>query len=218
MKYRVIALFLILLLLTVPFATGVFAAPGDGDEPGETPAAETTQPVTEPPAPVSTEPPATEPPVTEAPVTEPPATEPPATEAPVTEPPATEAPETEPPAETAAPEPEPTPAPPSCGLVVWVEEAVQDQDLLFTVSGQGLRLQLVIPAGERSVTVKGLQPGSYTVTLERDWSWRFDTEAGEEELVRELTLYSGWTEYASFRPVRGEEIPWLSGTARGDGT
>lgn len=221
MKYRVIAFFLILLLLTVPFATGVFAAPGDGDEPAETVSEETAQSPTQPPETEPAQPPVTEPAVTEAPATEPAVTEPVVTEPAVTEPPKTEPaetepPETEPPVETTEPAPEPVPAADSCALVISLEHKVEDEDLLFTVRSGDLTLRLVIPAGESSVKVVGLKPGACTVTLETDWNWRCDTES-EETLVRELTLYSGWTEYESFRFVRGES-QWLGGTARGDGT
>jgi len=230
MKLKVIAVLLILLLLSVTLVTGVFADPGSEDttaatetvtEAPETVPTEPQPPVTEAVVtePVVTEPVVTEPAVTEPVVTEPVVTEPVVTEPVVTEPVVTEPQQTEP-VETEAPQTDPDPEPDSfvCSLTVRLEETLPDQDMLFTVTGEGLRLQLVIPAGKSSVTVHGLEAGNYTVTEERSWSWRFDTEAEEDALRRSVTLASWQTEATvSFHPTAAE-TEWLSDCARGDGT
>lgn len=230
MKLKVIAVLLILLLLSVTLVTGVFADPGSEDttaatetvtEAPETVPTEPQPPVTEAVVtePVVTEPVVTEPAVTEPVVTEPVVTEPVVTEPVVTEPVVTEPQQTEP-VETEAPQTDPDPEPDSfvCSLTVRLEETLADQDMLFTVTGEGLRLQLVIPAGKSSVTVHGLEAGNYTVTEERSWSWRFDTEAEEYALRRSVTLASWQTEATvSFHPTAAE-TEWLSDCARGDGT
>ena len=239
MKFRVIAVLLVLLLLAVSLVTGVFADPGSEDTTAATDAETVTEnteaAVTEPPA---TEPPATEPPVTEPVVTvpfvtepvvtEPAVTEPVVTEPVVTEPVTTEPVETEPaatePVETTPEETEPEETEPPeqkealCSLTVRLEEALPEQDMLFTVEGDGLNLQLVIPAGKTSVTVSGLQTGTYTVTEERSWSWRYDTEVQEDALRKSVTFDSWQTEASvSYRPEE-TEFAWLGDCARGDGT
>lgn len=217
MKYRVIAFFLILLLLTVPFVTGVFAAPGDERE---TPESQPEQTEAQASAAAESSEPAAEATETSQPAQEP---EPDSSAATEPEAPAPEQPEqtqapTEEPAAPEEPAPEaPRPAEADGVLVIRLEEALEGQDLLFTVRSEKLSVQVVLPAGADSVRLKGLRPGDYTVTLERSWSWRYDKEAGAQELTRSLSLSQGQTVSAVFRPVPGES-QWLSGTARGDGT
>lgn len=221
MKQRLIALFLSLLLLTLPFVTNVFAEPGD--EPETTAEAVVTEapepvPTTEAPAPAETETEAapsetpTEPPVETMPDdTEPVQTEPePVTEA--TEEPS-EAPET-----TEATEPEEEDENIyHLEIQLTLDEEAAKQDFLFTIQSDEVYLQVVIPAGQDRLTVYGLPYGHYQITEERGWSWRFDMEAEEEALSKPSWLYGEQIEnWVSFHPVAGES-KWLSDSARGDG-
>ena len=202
MKHRLIAILLILLLVTAVFATGVFAAPD-----------------TEPEDPVVTEPPADDPVPTEAPApseteapdpveTEPAET---STEAP-TEPQPTEAPQTEPAT--------PPDNPPEifCTLTITRPTAVEDQDFLYTILGGERSVQVILPGGSTSVTVKGLRPGAYQVREDRSWSWRYNDETDpENDIIISVNFTDSHTEETiSFHTELTVES-WLSGSARGDG-
>ena len=41
----------------------------------------------------------------------------------------------------------------------------------------------VVIHGNDSVTIKGLKPGTYTVTEETGWSWRYTPNGGESQTV-----------------------------------
>jgi hypothetical protein len=219
MKQRVIAFILSLLLLTLPFVTNVFAEPDDEPEttaePVETLAPETV-PTTEAPAPVETEtvelPPETQP---EAPTEPEVSTEPEPVE-PEPEP------ETEPPTEPTE-ETEPEPEPENVNIYqleirLTLDEASKKQDFLFTIQSDEVFLEVVIPAGETSLTVYGLPYGHYQITEERGWSWTFDADAKEEDLTKTSWLWGNQIQnWVTFHPVAGESN-WLGCSARGDGT
>ena len=210
MKHRLIAILLILLLVTAVFATGVFAAPD-----------------TEPEDPVVTEPPADDPVTTEAPApseteapdpveTEPAET---STEAP-TEPQPTEAPQTEPttpPDNPPADDPEEQPEV-FCTLTITRPTAVEDHDFLYTILGGERSVQVILPGGSTSVTVKGLRPGAYQVREDRSWSWRYNDETDpENDIIISVNFTDSHTEETiSFHTELTVES-WLSGSARGDG-
>ena len=65
-----------------------------------------------------------------------------------------------------------------------------DQSFLFTVSGNGRVLPVVIPADafrngpEASVTVYDLPVGEYTVTEDTDWCWRYRLDSVQVLLDR----------------------------------
>lgn len=55
-----------------------------------------------------------------------------------------------------------------------------DQDFLFTISGGNVQMQVIIRGqdirfGTAEVTVYGLPQGSYTVTQQTEWSWRYQS-------------------------------------------
>ena len=210
MKLRVIALLLVLLLLAASFVTAVFAEPDEDDTAEDLePVAETdhsfapdTTAATEAPEPVqpSSEPTPAE---TESVIPE--------TEAPVTEP-ATEPTEPEP------TEPEPIePQPPAergdSKLTLRVETAL-DRNLLFSIRGEDLSLDVVLPAGSRDVTVTGLPAGTYTVVLDRSWNWQLELD--EAEAAQTVSLGVRGTQTATFRPEAGP-VSWLNACAGGDG-
>lgn len=217
MKQRVIAVLLVLLLLAAAFVTGVFAAPGDGDDTAEDlePVAETTNhsfaPETtaeaEAPEPVETSsetiPPETgaHPVETDAPVTEP-ATEP------------TEPQPTEP--EPIDPEPEPPAERGDNKLTIRVDpEKAPDRDLLFGIRCGDLSLEVVLPAGSSELTVTGLPAGACTVALDTSWNWQLDLKKAEET---QTVSFTGTRESqaVTFRPEAGP-VSWLNASAGGDG-
>lgn len=56
----------------------------------------------------------------------------------------------------------------------WTGAECYGQDAIFTVTGNGLNLKVVIPYGTGSVTITGLTVGqTYTVTEDSGWSWRY---------------------------------------------
>lgn len=59
----------------------------------------------------------------------------------------------------------------------WNGADVYKQDAIFTVSGGLGKFQVVLPAGQESITVKNLLCGqSYTVTEDSGWTWRWDND------------------------------------------
>jgi len=63
----------------------------------------------------------------------------------------------------------------------WSGNAIYQQDAIFTVSGDQLgNVQVVLPAGQDSVTISGLLCGQdYTVTEANDWTWRWSATKTE---------------------------------------
>lgn len=83
----------------------------------------------------------------------------------------------------------------------------ENQSFIFTVKGEGIELDVVI-AGNGKVTIKDLPIGTYTVTENPDWSWRYDPENDEDE--QEITLTANGENTVSFSNTR-EKVRWLSG-------
>ena len=50
----------------------------------------------------------------------------------------------------------------------------EGQGFIYTVTGEGISLRVAVVD---SVTIKGLPIGSYTVTVEGEWSWRYDIKS-----------------------------------------
>lgn len=60
----------------------------------------------------------------------------------------------------------------------WDGADVYKQDAIFTVSGGRGTFQVVLPAGQESITVKNLLCGQdYTVTEDSNWTWRWKATA-----------------------------------------
>ena len=65
------------------------------------------------------------------------------------------------------------------------EEIDENQSFVFKVTKDGdstFSMDVVIQ-GNSSVTIKGLKPGTYTVTEETGWSWRYTPKGGESQTV-----------------------------------
>lgn len=60
----------------------------------------------------------------------------------------------------------------------WDGADVYKQDAIFTVSGGLGEFQVVLPAGQESIVIKGLLCGQdYTVTEDSNWTWRWKATA-----------------------------------------
>lgn len=60
----------------------------------------------------------------------------------------------------------------------WNGADVYKQDAIFTVSGGLGEFQVVLPAGQESIVIKGLLCGQdYTVTEDSNWTWRWKATA-----------------------------------------
>ncbi len=79
------------------------------------------------------------------------------------------------------------------------------QSFLFTVEGQGLKLDVVIH-GNGEVTIKDLPIGTYTVTESTDWSWRYTPDGNGKDIA----LSSAGANTVTFKNTRSW-IYWLSG-------
>ena len=80
-------------------------------------------------------------------------------------------------------------------LTITATCADASQDFIFTVSGEGVNMQVVIPAsdfktdGTASVTIYNLPVDNYTVTENTDWSWRYASESPKEiDLTADTTV------------------------------
>lgn len=64
------------------------------------------------------------------------------------------------------------------------EEIDENQSFVFKVTkNDGSFSMDVVIHGNESVTIKGLKPGTYTVTEEIGWSWRYTPKGGESQTV-----------------------------------
>ncbi len=92
-----------------------------------------------------------------------------------------------------------------------------DQDFIFTVSGGGVNMQVVIPAsdfegGKASVTIKGLPAGqTYTVTENTNWSWRYALTDSSKK-TQSITLTADGNKTVPFTNDR-DKFKWLDATA-----
>ena len=88
----------------------------------------------------------------------------------------------------------------------FVFKVTKDDDSTFSMD--------VVIQGNSSVTIKGLKPGTYTVTEETGWSWRYKP-AAESQQVNPATATAKDTNGAvlvTFTNTR-EKIKWLNGGA-----
>ena len=82
------------------------------------------------------------------------------------------------------------------------------QSFIFTVTGpDGFSKQVVIK-GNGTVTLKGLKIGTYTVTEDTNWSWRYTSKSGSVD----ITLAPGQTNRVTYVNERTNE-KWLDGNA-----
>ena len=84
-----------------------------------------------------------------------------------------------------------------------------NQSFVFTVSGGGLNGQTieVVIHGNSFVTIKDLPAGSYTVTENTDWSWRYTPASNNPQTT---TVKGGATETVTFTNSR-DKVKWLDG-------
>lgn len=86
----------------------------------------------------------------------------------------------------------------------------ETQSTIYTISGTALSGETVnmevMIVGNGSTTIKNLPVGTYTVTENTDWSWRYEPKTNGHE----VTIVGGETTETTFENER-EEIYWLSG-------
>lgn len=89
------------------------------------------------------------------------------------------------------------------------EDIDENQSFIFTVTGpDGFNAKVVIQ-GNGSVTIKGLKVGTYTVTEDTDWSWRYTPQGGNSQ---EITLSATEPNTVTFTNKRSNG-KWLGGDA-----
>lgn len=96
------------------------------------------------------------------------------------------------------------------------DEVDENQSFLFTVSGDGNTLEVVIHGsknGKNSVTIKGLKPGeNYTVTEIANWSWRYTPTESSQTVNTTTWPAENGVVTVTFDNNR-EETKWLDGNA-----
>ena len=85
----------------------------------------------------------------------------------------------------------------------------QDQAFIFTIAGPDGYSNQVVIKGNDSVTIKGLKIGTYTVTEESGWSWRYSCKD------QTVTLQPGVTNNVTMTNTRGSD-KWLDDNASVD--
>lgn len=88
------------------------------------------------------------------------------------------------------------------------EDIDENQSFIFTVTGpDGFNAKVVIQ-GNGSVTIKRLKVGTYTVTEDTDWSWRY----APQNRTQSITLNPAVTNTVTFVNTRSKG-KWLGGDA-----
>lgn len=88
------------------------------------------------------------------------------------------------------------------------EDIDENQSFIFTVTGPNNFNAKVVIQGNGSVTIKGLKVGTYTVTEDTDWSWRYTPQ----NCTQSITLNPGVTNTVTFVNTRSKG-KWLGGDA-----
>lgn len=84
----------------------------------------------------------------------------------------------------------------------------ENQSFIFTVTGPNNFSAKVVIQGNSSVTIKGLKVGTYTVTEDTDWSWRYTPQ----NRTQSITLNPAVTNTVTFVNTRSKG-KWLGGDA-----
>ena len=84
----------------------------------------------------------------------------------------------------------------------------ENQSFIFTVTGPNNFSAKVVIQGNGSVTIKGLKVGTYTVTEDTDWSWRYTPQ----NRTQSITLNPAVTNKVTFVNTRSKG-KWLGGDA-----
>ncbi len=85
----------------------------------------------------------------------------------------------------------------------------ENQSFLFTVTGPNNFSAKVVIQGNNSVTIKGLKIGTYTVTEDTRWSWRYTPQGGNSQGI---TLSATEPNTVTFTNKRSKG-KWLGGDA-----
>ena len=88
------------------------------------------------------------------------------------------------------------------------EDIDENQSFIFTVTGPNNFSAKVVIQGNGSVTIKGLKVGTYTVTEDTDWSWRYTPQ----NRTQSITLNPAVTNKVTFVNTRSKG-KWLGGDA-----
>ena len=99
----------------------------------------------------------------------------------------------------------------SCDLTITksgAEKIDENQSFIFTVTGPNNFSAKVVIQGNNSVTIKGLKIGTYTVTEDTDWSWRYTPK----EKGKTITLSATEPNTVTFTNNRTKG-KWLGGDA-----
>ena len=88
------------------------------------------------------------------------------------------------------------------------EDIDENQSFIFTVTGPNDFSAKVVIQGNGSVTIKGLKIGTYTVTEDTDWSWRYTSQNGRQS----ITLRPAEKNEVTFTNSRSKG-KWLGGDA-----
>ena len=93
----------------------------------------------------------------------------------------------------------------------------ENQSFVFEVKKDDGSFSMdVVIQGNSSVTIKGLRPGTYTVTEETGWSWRYTPKGGESQTVNpaaeNVQKDTNGAVLVTFTNTR-EKIKWLNGSA-----
>ena len=87
----------------------------------------------------------------------------------------------------------------------------ENQSFVFEVKKDDSSFSMdVVIQGNSSVTIKGLKPGTYTVTEETGWSWRYTPNENGKKVEPENAENGVVT--VTFTNTR-EKIKWLNGGA-----
>lgn len=87
----------------------------------------------------------------------------------------------------------------------------EDQSFLFTVTGPDGYTAEVIVVGNKSVTLKNLKIGEYTVTENTSWSWRYTPDKESKE----ITLKANEKNEVTINNTRNKD-QWLDGNVHTD--
>lgn len=83
-----------------------------------------------------------------------------------------------------------------------------EQSFIFTVTGPDNFSKKIVIQGNGTVVLKGLKIGTYTVTEDTNWSWRYTSKSGSVD----ITLAPGQTNRVTYANERTNE-KWLDGNA-----
>lgn len=90
-------------------------------------------------------------------------------------------------------------------------EIDENQTFIFNVTGPNDYSTQVVIKGNGSVTIKGLPAGTYTITEDTSWSWRYEPNGGSTQTVTTDKVVNG-TATVTFNNTRDNE-KWVDGNA-----